>query len=224
MEDDILVEVKETKMAEQEVQTEEVDPQEVDKQKELEKKINQHIEKRKQENKKRDQGINLFSARTYGEEPELETKKQPEEAKPQAQTQNVIDKPNFDMLETLNEEEKTKVFKIEKIEQTTQPKPKRNRFKYIMIAILFAIFGTWGIVNISQIDILSKGVSEVSTEYSVNLGKYLLKLKKLDATSTQNMQNLLETIPEAGEGATQIKVQSNWFDRMCDFVSKLFIK
>lgn len=221
MEDDILVEVKETKMAEKETKTQEM-PQDVDKQKELEKKINQHIEKRKEEQKS-EQGVNLFSSRTFGQEVKLETKKQPE-VEPQAQTKNVIDKPNFDMLETLNEEEKTKVFKIERQEEVPQPKPKRNRFKYIMLAILFAIFGTWGIVNISRIDTLSKGVAEVSTQYSVNLPKYLLKLKKLDATSTQNMQNLLETIPEAGEGATQIKVQSNWFDRVCDFISKLFIK
>ncbi len=132
---------------------------------------------------------------------------------------SVVEKPNYDQLEVLTESERKKIFKIEK-KQTSSLKP--NRLKYYIVGILIAIFGIWGIVNIATIDNVSSQIAEVSTQYQMNLATYLRNLQALDATNSENMKNLFETIPEEGGSVTQIQEKSNWFDRFCNFIEGLF--
>ena len=78
-------------------------------------------------------------------------------------------------------------------------------------------------MNVATIDNVSSQISQVSSEYyNMNLPNYLLKLTQLDATSTENMENLFETIPEDIVSPTQVDEQSNWFDRFCNFLGGLF--
>ena len=89
---------------------------------------------------------------------------------------------------------------------------------------MFALFGVWGIVNVTQIDSVGSQITQVTEKYNLNLVKYTTKLKSLDATSGKNMTNLIETIPEQEEGVTTVVEQSNWFDRFCNFLAGFFGK
>ena len=134
----------------------------------------------------------------------------------------VIEKPNYDMLETLSDENRVKIFGDGKEEEKEKAKPKKNVFKWVMLSIMFGLFGVWGIVNVAQINSVSHEITEVSTKYSVNYLSYLNNLHNLDATNSNNMENLFETINEEGSGVTNITEQSNWFDRFCNFIGCLF--
>lgn len=134
----------------------------------------------------------------------------------------VIEKPNYDMLESLSDENRVKIFGEGKEEEKVKAKPKKNVFKWVMLSIMFGLFGIWGIVNVAQINSVSHEITEVSTKYSVNYLSYLNNLHNLDATNSNNMENLFETINEEGSGVTNITEQSNWFDRFCNFIGGLF--
>jgi len=56
----------------------------------------------------------------------------------------------------------------------------------------------------------------------LNLASYAKNLATLDATSADNMENLLPTISDKELPATSIGEQSNWFDRFCNFIAGLF--
>lgn len=134
----------------------------------------------------------------------------------------VIETPNYDQIETLSEKERQKVFKIKR-EEKAQSKTKPSRIKSIVFALLFAIFGVWGIVNIAQIDSIGSQIAQVSNEYyNINLPKFLKNLVSLDATNSENMENLFETIPDEDVSPSEIEEKSNWFDRFCNFIAGLF--
>lgn len=152
---------------------------------------------------------------------ELE-KEQQEINQIESKVSQVIEKPNYDYMETLSEKQRKKIFSIKKEETPAANKPKKTKFKLIMVSILFAIFGVWGGVNITCINTASSQIAEVSTKYQLNLFNYLKNLYMLDATNSENMKNLFETIPEEGATANVLDEKSNWFDRVCNFLGGLF--
>lgn len=203
----------------------------------VEKKFAQEKERREEEKKEADlkegKFQNLFSSASF---PEIkfqtsfaEEKQQQEErvieekqtAKIESKVSQVIETPNYDLTEGLSEQEQEKIFKIEK-EEVKKPKVKFGRMKWILLSILFAIFGVWGIVNISTLDTLGSQVAGIESIYNLNLTKYLKNLTALDAANADNMQNLLPTIPDQQLEPTEIIAQSNWFDRVCNFLGGLF--
>ena len=169
--------------------------------------------------------INLFSSATFQKRnQDLIKQRQLEDAelaKVESKVSQVIEKPNYDYIESLSPAEKEKVFKIEKEEQE-KPKVRFGKLKTVALAILFAIFGVWGIVNIAKLDSLNSSVAKTETIYQLNIVTYAKNLATLDATSTENMENLLPTIPDKENMATEIAQQSNWFDRFCNFIAGLF--
>lgn len=182
-------------------------------------------EKETEEALKTGKKINIFSSATFPKASlELVTEKQQEEeevAKLESKVSQVIEKPNYDLLEDLSPAEREKIFKIEK-EEAAKPQVKFGKLKWVMLSILLAIFGVWGIVNIATLDSLGSQVASVETIYDINLAKYAKNLAALDATSAENMENLLPTIPDQKLDASEIGWQSNWFDRFCNFIGGLF--
>ncbi|MBQ8444375.1 MAG: hypothetical protein IJX25_03385 [Clostridia bacterium] len=182
-------------------------------------------EKEKEEALKEGKKINMFSSATFQKRnQELIKQRQQEDqelAKLESKVSQVIEKPNYDYIETLSDTEREKVFKIER-EEEVKPKVKFGKMKYVVLSILFAIFGVWGIVTIAQLDSLNSNLAKVETVYQLNLSKYAKNLATLDATSTDNMEKLLPTIPDQKGDATEIEEQSNWFDRICNFIAGLF--
>lgn len=142
------------------------------------------------------------------------------QSQPQASNSLIIEKPNYDFIETLSPEQRERIFTEEKPEE--EAKPKANKFKVILFSILFAIFGIWGIINITTLDSLGSQISDITTEYNMNLISYLNNLHNLDATNSQNMENLFQTIPTDPLPPNSIDEQSNWFDRFCNFIAGLF--
>lgn len=140
----------------------------------------------------------------------------------ESKVSSVIEKPNYDNMETLTDVQREKVFKIERAEKAER-KTKPSKLKAIIFSILFALFGVWGVVNITQIDSIGGQIAEVASEYyNINLPKYLKNLVSLDATNSENMENLFETIPDEDISPSEIIEKSNWFDRFCNFIAGLF--
>lgn len=185
---------------------------------------------RKQEQSLQDNRKNLFSASAF---PQVEveklrqkfkddrTQENSEINKIESKVSSVIEKPNYDYIAELSESQRKKVYVISH-EEAVQPKKRVSKLTAIVISLLFAIFGVWGIVNIATIDNLAGQITEVSTEYELNLINYLKNLYSLDATNSENMENLFETIPDESLPPEQIAKQSNWFDRFCNFIAGLF--
>ena len=166
---------------------------------------------------KEEKRINIFSSASFHAENEEEEEINRIESK----VSSAIEKPNYDTMETLTEVERKKIFVFK--DSSTAKTKKPNKFKVFIFSILFAFFTVWSIVNVATIDNVSSQISQVSSEYyNMNLPNYLLKLTQLDATSTENMENLFETIPEDIVSPTQVDEQSNWFDRFCNFLGGLF--
>lgn len=177
---------------------------------------------------KQPQEMRLFSSKTYPSSlPKIKPREEiKQEVQPKQEIKNsgaskVIEKPNYDLIEELSEAEREKVYVVEK-EQAPLTQKKPSKFLKIALAILFGIFGVWGIVNITRIDVVSNQVADIAQEYNMNLISYMNNLKNLDATNSENMQNLIETIPDQELKSSGIGSQSNWFDRFCNFMSGLF--
>lgn len=132
----------------------------------------------------------------------------------------IVEKPNYDFIEQLTPEEEEKVYKIEK----DKPKPKSSSFGKKLRAALFALIvsvcGVWGIVNIVEITNLESQIAATSTEYNLSLEKYLWYLSQLDQASAKN--DLFDTYPSTLQAPSSIEKQSNWFDRLCNFIARLF--
>ena len=123
-------------------------------------------------------------------------------------------------MDTLTEAERKKIFVFKNVESTKKSNP--SKFKIILISILFAFFTIWGTVNVATIDNVSSQITQVSSQYQINLVNYLKNLYMLDMTNSENMKNLFETIPDESVPPTQIDAKSNWFDRFCNFIGGLF--
>lgn len=209
---------------------------EKDQQKEIERKLSEIKKQSKllsdeKEQKQRETRKDVFSSASFPAD-EVEKLKQ-KYAKPQpteeqeinkieSKVAQVIEKPNYDYMETLSEKQRKKIFVVKKDKVATEAKPRRNRLKFAIISILFAIFGTWSIVNITTIDSVSSQIAEVSSVYKLNLFTYLRNLTSLDAANSKNMENLFETIPDQENVSNSIEKESNWFDRFCNFLGGLF--
>ena len=219
---------------------------ETEQKKAIQKRFSQKQEKVEEKSEEPIKHINIFSASAFPKvDKEVETK---EEEKPVEEKKisivnnvqieqstskedtslsketSVVEKPNYDFMDTLSDEQRDKIFKSEQAEDKTvsNKKPKRNRFKMIVLAALFAVFGVWGIVNITTIDSVGTQITQETTAYNMNIAKYILKLKSLDGTSASNMSNLFDTIPVTPQKPNTIEKQSNWFDRFCNFIAGLF--
>lgn len=199
---------------------------EKDQQKEIEKKLSSIKERGEKEReevvpKKRETRKSIFSSASF---PSIEETKVEEQTinKIESKVAQVIEKPNYDYMEILSEKQRTKIYSIKKEKNLPQSKPKKSKFKLAIVSILFAIFGAWGIVNIAMIDNVASQVAEVSSQYELNLFNYLKNLYTLDATNSENMKNLFETIPEEENAPNSLEEKSNWFDRICNFLEGLF--
>ena len=177
---------------------------------------------------KEEKRINIFSSASFPaieierlKKKYAENEEEEEINRIESKVSSAIEKPNYDTMETLTEVERKKIFVFK--DSSTAKTKKPNKFKVFIFSILFAFFTVWSIVNVATIDNVSSQISQISSEYyNMNLPNYLLKLTQLDATSTENMENLFETIPEDIVSPTQVDEQSNWFDRFCNFLGGLF--
>lgn len=165
--------------------------------------------------------INAFSASSFVQE-EVESQNV-EQLNEQVQDfSSTIFTPNYDMMESLSEQQHEKIFGQQEEISLSQKRKRKLSYKSIIFALLFAVFGIWGVVNISTMEHLGSQIEVASESYNINLANYLKNLTALDTTNQENMENLFEVIPSQTLPPTSIGETSNWFDRFCNFLTGLF--
>lgn len=167
-----------------------------------------------------------------------------EETKEQQAKENENEQINEENLDSLFskslEIEETKDDKIdEQLNQNSNQKPKNSKFRFRLLSCVFAclvaITGGWIIGNIIEISKTSTQIAEVTTsnsEYSADILKLLNNIRKLDNTDTTPttpedgsllpIEEFIQITPEPLEDVTEYQKESNWFDKICNFIKNLF--
>lgn len=165
--------------------------------------------------------INAFSASSFAQE-EAESQNIESPCEQVQDFSSTIFTPNYDMMESLSEQQHEKIFGQQEEISLSQKRKRKLSYKSIIFALLFAVFGIWGVVNISTMEHLGSQIEVASESYNINLANYLKNLTALDTTNQENMENLFEVIPSQTLPPTSIGETSNWFDRFCNFLTGLF--
>lgn len=137
--------------------------------------------------------------------------------------------------ENIKEESKNEAVSVEFFENK-QLKPKRNlksRLKLAIVAcaLILTCVGGWGIYNAIEIKTLTAEMQAKNAEYSVNVATVISNISKLDDLSNPNsITNLdelekaevIKIIPKNSSAPLGYEQKSNWFDRICNWLSNLF--
>lgn len=139
----------------------------------------------------------------------------------------------IDKIETSNEEEIQ-----EELQAYTKPNPKGYSFRMRLctgvMCLLIALFGGWIIGNTIEIASTSAQIAETEMTkdlYEANLVSYLQKISQLDNWNDNNInsdstlipiEEIIPIIPTPLEDPTAYERESNWFDKICNWLSNLF--
>lgn len=128
-------------------------------------------------------------------------------------SQNIIEKPNYDLIE-----ENKKLVRL----KTRKTEKKKSNKKLASIAIVcgLAVSALISITNCVIIENMNANYVQIEETYKLNLSKYLKNINNLD--QAQNGMELIETYPEDLLDAGDIGKKSNWFDRLCNFIGGIF--
>ena len=160
--------------------------------------------------------VNAFSSTAF-KEPEVQETEIQEQTKESSQ---IIEKPNYDFIESLSAEEEAKVYKLEKEKAKPQPKKRLKKLRTALFSLVIAVCSIWGIYNVATITTLNNSIASLTATYELNLANYLFKLGTLDAASNYN--DLFETYSVEQVPPAQVAKSSNWFDRICNFIAGIF--
>ncbi len=127
----------------------------------------------------------------------------------------IIEKPNYELMEELPKRKK-KVLSIRENKTTHKPKLK---LKYAILGVTLGLFIGISISNTVMISALEQSYIEATEKYELNLAQLIQNVEKLDITSEG--VDFIETYPDEGDVGT-IAEQTNWFDKICNFFSRLF--
>ena len=130
-------------------------------------------------------------------------------------SQNIIEKPNYDLIE-----ENKKIIKLKSKQQTQKKKKTNKKLATIAIACALGIGAVISVVNCAIIDNMSANYVQIDETYKLNLSKYLKNINNLD--QAQNGMEMIETYPEEILDAGNVGEKSNWFDRLCNFIGGIF--
>lgn len=166
------------------------------------------------------------------------------EVKPKQRTQEKIEEKIEEKVETLFngslQVEQTDDEQLEKEINTYSKKSNNYKFRKNLITSVFccmlAILGGWIIGNSIEIaSANSQIVSQIEKqeEYSVNIIEYLSKIGKLDDNVNQTPPNsqdgtlfpideIIPITPQPLEDTTAYEQESNWFDKICNWIRNLF--
>ena len=151
----------------------------------------------------------------FEQEKEELIQKQFEVEQPKQESQNIIEKPNYDFIE----ENKT-IIKLRKNLKPEAGKSKKNR-RGVVIAVGLAICSLIAVTNVTLLDNFSSSLSSIEHEfYDINLPKYLKNIGNLDAT--KKSMEFIETYPEEMQNAGDIGEKTNWYDKLTNFISGVF--
>ncbi len=145
---------------------------------------------------------------------QFEVEKQTEEEN-QTANQNIIEKPNYDLIE-----ENKKIVKLGRKKQEKQKPASKKRNWFLALAIAFGLSATICVTNAVLIDNMQSSIVSLDETYELNLAKYLKNLAELD--TTKESMEIIPTYPEDFHEAGDAGEKSNWFDRICNFIGGIF--
>ena len=151
----------------------------------------------------------------FEKEKEVLIQQQYQEKEEKQESQNIIEKPNYDFIE-----ESKRVIKLRKNLKPEAEKSKKNK-RGIIIAVGLAICSLIAVTNVTILDNYSSNLSNLQHEfYDVNLPKYLKNIANLD--TTKKSMEFIETYPEEMQSAGDIGEKTNWYDKLTNFISGAF--
>lgn len=134
--------------------------------------------------------------------------------------ETVVETPNYDKIEELPPETRKRIFKLKKESEKKSKFKINKKLKMAIIGIAFCILGAFCITTSIEISKASQNLQQIESEYSASLASLI---QKINSTETGNrMLSLFETFPEESLSASSFYESSNWFDRLCNFLSGLF--
>ena len=167
---------------------------------------------KKQEEDKRVEEFNAKKDELLKKQFEIADKREEKEEK-QEVSQNVIEKPNYDLIE-----ENRKVIKLKQSD-----KKKKTNSKKVAGIVMACTLGASALVCVTNtiiIDNMSSNFTRIDETYKMNLKKYLKHIYDLD--TTKKSMEMIETYPEDTLDAGDLGKVSNWFDRLCNFIGGMF--
>ncbi len=127
---------------------------------------------------------------------------------------NIIEKPNYDLIE-----QPKKVLKLKK-SKPEKSQHKKSKLAGILLACTLGASAIVCIVNCNLIENMNSNLFQIEEGYRLNLGKYMRNIAKLDGT--KKSMEFLDTYPDKQLSAGEQGEKSNWFDRLCNFIAGLF--
>lgn len=155
--------------------------------------------------------IRAEEERTKEESLQITQEERVNDATENANGTTVIEKPNYDLLES-------KVIKLKK--NTPQKKKRSKKLAGLILACALGGAAIICVTNCVILDQMNSNFLQIEDNYNLKLGKYLRDINNLDATK-QSME-MIETYPEDLLDAGDLGQKSNWFDRLCNFIGGLF--
>lgn len=110
-----------------------------------------------------------------------------------------------------------------------KPKTRFRIFIFGLISVLACMCG-WSIYNAVEIKTLTAEIEQANKIYSVNVYNYVKTISKADDLTNKDSITNLDSLSDAGivplqptkEQPSEYSVKSNWFDRLCNWLSNLF--
>lgn len=130
--------------------------------------------------------------------------------------------------------EEEKRLQHKKVVYENQKKPSlklRLKLAICAIALVLTCLGGWAIYNAVEIKTLIGEAQAKNAEYNINVMKVIKTTSKLDDLTNPNSitnldelesANIVHIIPKEKASPRTIEKQSNWFDRLCNWLSNLF--
>ncbi len=150
---------------------------------------------------------------------EVKTDKQVEAEKTFLKQQNiVVETPNYDLIPEITPQKKKRVLKLEKLVEKETPKKKRMSWlKRVALALGIGVTIALSIFTAVELSNTISAYNVAQSEYSVNVATLMQKIASVD--SGNKMAELVETFPDEVMRPSDFEEQSNWFDRLCNFLS-----
>lgn len=151
-----------------------------------------------------------------------ELAKEREMKRQMAQKEKAVVSPNYDLIKEISPEKRKKIYKIQKIEPSEKAKPFsfNKKLKIILFSLIFFVAGAFCLTSGIQLIDASSSLSISQTTYEANVLKLIKKIHKIDNSNTA--LELIDTYPSEIEEPSSISKDTNWFDKICNFISGLF--
>ena len=134
----------------------------------------------------------------------------------------VVETPNYDMIKEISPEKRKQIYKVEKIhpEEKAKPFTFNKKLKIILFGLVFLLAGAFCISSGVQMLDSSTALQAAQSQYEISMTNLIKKISKID--SGNKALELIETHPREIKDPSSIEESSNWFDRICNFISGLF--